>query len=105
MQALVAYWFARTRRISGLNTRRVVLASFVIALVLSRFFVALWRNSGDEYGYFYLAKTLSLGRLWNPPAPDADLFETYWIFEKLGKRLSQYPPGWSVFLVPFVKLG
>jgi hypothetical protein len=63
--------------------------------------VAVWPNSGDEYGYLYIADTLLRGRAWNPPSPSAELFRFNWIFEQAGRRFSQYPPGWSVFLAPF----
>lgn len=60
-------------------------------------------NSGDEYGYNYIADTFLRGRLWNAPvAPELrHVFETYYIADLDGKRASQYPPGWPAVLSLF----
>lgn len=105
VQVGVAAWFARRQRTRLLAPAWIIAISFVIAAVLASIFIAPWPNSSDEYGVTYLADTLRHGRLWNPPAPVADLFDTFWIFEKDGKRVSQYAPGWSVVLIPFRQLG
>jgi hypothetical protein len=83
------------------DVRWVLAVSFSLCVALSFGVVAVWPNSGDEYGYVYIADTLLRGRVWNPPSPSAELFRFNWIFEQAGRRFSQYPPGWSVFLVPF----
>jgi hypothetical protein len=55
-------------------------------------------NSADEYGYIYEADTLLAGRLWNPLAPHHEFFTFLHIFEKNGRWVSEYPPGWSIIL-------
>lgn len=64
-------------------------------------------HSVDEYGYVYLSETLLRGRLWNAPLPDgiADVFTTYYIPTRDGKRFSQYAPGWPALLAAFSTLG
>jgi hypothetical protein len=68
-------------------------ASLVLVWVLRAF-----PNSADEYGYVYEADTLLAGRLWNPLPPHHEFFSFLHIFEKNGKWVSGYPPGWSIIL-------
>ena len=45
-------------------------------------------------------RKLSLpGRLWNPLPPHHEFFSFLLVFEKDGKWVSEYPPGWSIILV------
>lgn len=73
------------------------LISALLALVVFRG----WANSGDEYGYNYVADTLLHGRFWNSPLPDTKLFKTIYIADRDGKLVSQYPPGWPLILAGF----
>jgi Dolichyl-phosphate-mannose-protein mannosyltransferase len=68
-------------------------ASLVVVWVLRAFL-----NSADEYGYIYEAETFLAGRLWNPLPPHHEFFSFLHVFEKDGKWVSEYPPGWSIFL-------
>src|SRR5713226_6010530 len=68
-------------------------ASLIFVWVLRAF-----PNSADEYGYIYEADTLLAGRLWNPLPPHHEFFSFLHIFEKNGKWVSEYPPGWSIIL-------
>jgi hypothetical protein len=96
---------ARTARATSLPARWLAPATFLATLAVQFLSTAWWPNSGDEYGYLFLADTLLHGRLYNPPAPVPDLFGFNWIFTVDGKRFSQYPPGFSALLVPFLALG
>ncbi len=73
----------------------------ICAALLAYLVAAIWPNSGDEYGYVYLADTLLHGRFYNPPPPMPDLFNFFWIGMHDGKSASQYPPGWPAFLALF----
>jgi len=64
-------------------------ASLLLVWVLRAF-----PNSADEYGYIYEAETLLAGRLWNPLPPHSEFFTFLHIFEKDGKWVREYPPGW-----------
>lgn len=68
-------------------------ASLLLVWVLRAF-----PNSADEYGYIYEAETFLAGRLWNPLPPHHEFFSFLHIFEKDGKWVSEYPPGWSIVL-------
>ncbi len=94
---------ARLRRVPGPGA--VLAAVLVLTVVLALCSAGVWLNTGDEYGYRYLADTLLKGRLWNPLSPQSDLFKFNWIYDFGGKRFSQYPPGWSAVLAVFVRLG
>jgi hypothetical protein len=76
---------------------------FILSVSISQWVLAAWPNSGDEYGYNYLADTLMHGRLWNPSVPPEmrDLLDTSYIGDRDGKRVSQYPPGWPAVLAAF----
>ena len=66
---------------------------------------AAWPNSGDEYGYSYLADTLLRGRLWNPAPPAAPLFATWHIPTIDGKTFAYYAPGWPAVIALFKSIG
>jgi len=92
------------RKVTALGSTRAILAAgFVLAVVIAYGVLQAFPSSADEYGYNYLADTLRHGRLWNPPLPrgDHDLLWTFYIPVKLGRRFSQYPPGWPAMLALF----
>jgi hypothetical protein len=105
LQTAIAYVLATRRLIPEPEPRFVVAAAFVISLVLALTTVSIWPNSGDEYGYIYMAETFLHGRLWNAVSPIPELFDFFWIFDKDGIRISQYAPGWPLILAPFVAVG
>ena len=84
----------------------LILGAFFVAALLAQFALEAFPSSGDEYGYVYLADTLLHGRLWNPGRPAAlhDVFQTMYIADRDGRRLSQYPPGWPAVLAGFLAL-
>ena len=82
----------------------IIAGSVLVSLVLAVIILSANAVSADEYGYRYLAETLLRGRLWNAPSPPDlhDVMQTFYVPDKLGKRLSQYPPAWPLVLAPFV---
>ena len=80
---------------------------FLLTVLLAQFAMEAFPNSGDEYGYNYIAETFLHGRLWNQPHPGPlrDVLETFYIAERDGKRVSQYPPGWPAVLAAFKLAG
>ena len=81
-----------------------IVLCFILTVLIMQFAVQGFANSGDEFGYNYLADTILKGRVWNPSMPQAALhnvFETYYIGDHDGKRASQYPPGWPALLAVF----
>jgi hypothetical protein len=81
----------------------VAAAGFLLSALIALIALQAFPNSGDEYGYNYLASTFLHGRLWNQPWPAdlQDVFRTYYIADLDGKRVSQYPPGWPGVLALF----
>ncbi len=81
----------------------IVFGSMAVSLALAQVILSAHAVSADEYGYRYLAETLTRGRLWNAASPRAvhDVVQTFYVPDKLGKRLSQYPPAWPLLLAPF----
>ena len=76
----------------------IIGASFAASLVLV-WVLRAFPNSADEYGYIYEAETFLAGRLWNPLPPHHEFFSFLHVFEKDGKWVSEYPPGWPIILV------
>jgi hypothetical protein len=100
--SLAVIRLARADRVRFAKDFWIVPVAFALAWMIGRLFLVSWPNSGDEYGYEFLAHTLLQGRLWNPPPPVPDLFEFWHIFVRNGKFFSQYAPGWPAFLAPFL---
>jgi hypothetical protein len=75
----------------------IIGASFAASLLLV-WVLRAFPNSADEYGYIYEAETFLAGRLWNPLPPHHEFFSFLHVFEKDGKWVSEYPPGWSIIL-------
>jgi hypothetical protein len=92
---------ARRAWVSYIPAAVVIAATFFATVALAYTAAAIWPNSGDEYGYLYVARTLLHWRTYNPPPPVPDLFDFYWIVIRDGKMASQYPPGWPAVLSPF----
>jgi len=84
---------ARTRLIAF----TIILFSFAGTLAVV-WILRAFPNSADEYGYLYEADTFLARRLWNPLPPHHEFFSFLHIFEKNGKWVSEYPPGWSLIL-------
>src|SRR3954452_6201182 len=82
----------------------VVLCSFTLSL-LAVWALRAFPNSGDEYNYVFEAQTFLAGRLWNPLLPGHEFFSFWHIFEKDGKWVSQYSPGWPLLLAGFKLTG
>src|SRR6266566_4476890 len=90
-------------RLLILAAERRAAASFIIGTSFAATLLFVWvlrafPNSADEYGYIYEAETFLAGRLWNPLPPHHEFFSFLHIFEKDGKWVSAYPPGWSIIL-------
>ncbi len=79
----------------------IIGGAVLLSALLAYGAAAVWPNSGDEYGYLYLADTLLHGRFYNPLPPVQGLFDFFWIGMHDGKSASQYPPGWPVVLAAF----
>ena len=96
---------ARTSLVHGFHARWLLPCVLLAVLAVQIIAVAWWPNSGDEYGYAFLARTLLHGRFYNPPPPMPELFRFNWIFVRDGKWFSQYPPGFPALLAPFLAVG
>ncbi len=106
---LLVAWFAlsgRSRPVPENTDYALVIASGLLCIALAVFAFQAFSASADEYGYNYLANTLTHGRLWNTPDPPAlsPYMRTLYVAEQEGKRVSQYPPGWPAVLAAFSRL-
>jgi hypothetical protein len=100
----ILLWAGRRARAGGpaIPLGATIAITEVACVVLAYLCASVWPNSGDEYGYLYLARTLEHGRVFNPPPPvDGGLFDMFWIGVHDGRSASQYAPGWSAILLPF----
>ncbi len=103
--AALILWLATRARPAAPGIRTVVAIALVASIAIAFGVAAFWPNSADEYGYVYLARTLLAGRTYVPAPPGGDLFVFYWSAVGEGKMASQYAPGWSVLLAPFLAAG
>jgi hypothetical protein len=85
---------------------KLVLACLALLalLLVARFVLDAFPNSGDEYAYLLQAQTYAQGRLWVDPPPLTDAFALERIQVRNGMWLSQYAPGWALVLTPAVLL-
>jgi hypothetical protein len=84
----------------------VVMAATLAALLLiARFALDRFPNSGDEYAYILQAQTYAGGRLWAPAPPLPEYFRLERYFAKDGIWISPYQPGWALVLAPFAAVG
>lgn len=82
------------------------IAAAVLGGVLISFLVLRgFPNSADEFGYLFASETLRNGRLWNSLHPLQDFFHFFYLFEREGKWVSQYAPGWPSVLAAGYWLG
>ena len=90
--------------LAGLSPAAIIAFAFLVSLALAFLTFSAHAITADEFGYRYLAETLLQGRLWNAPTPHQlhDTMLTFYIPDKAGKRLSQYPPAWPLALAPFI---
>ena len=77
----------------------------VAASLLAVWALRTFPYSADEYNYVFEAETFLRGRLWNPLLPGHEFFSFYWIVEKAGKWVSDFPPGWPLLLAGAHLLG
>jgi hypothetical protein len=83
-----------------------LVAFVILALIFCVWALRAFPNSGDEYTYLFQADTLLAGRLWNHLDPLHQYFSLWCVFEKDGKWVGSYTPGWPLILagVKFVAL-
>ena len=86
---------------------KIILAClfFLALLLVAKFVLDAFPNSGDEYAYLLQAQSYAQGRLWVDPPPLADAFGLERFQVKNGMWLSQYPPGWALILTPAALFG
>ena len=86
-----------------------VVALLVLALaafmIVARYVLDAFPNSGDEIAYVLQAQTYAQGRLWAAPPPLPEAFQQFHFFVKGDKWVSEYAPGWAMALAPAVVFG
>jgi hypothetical protein len=59
-------------------------------------------GGADEWGYTFQAAVFAKGHAY-ALSPRCDTYlENFYVYDWLGRRFSQYTPGWPMFMVPFV---
>ncbi len=94
--------------LGGMSKRAQMLLACVALLALllvAKFVLDAFPNSGDEYAYLLQAQSYAHGRLWVDPPPFADAFALERFQVRNGMWLSQYPPGWALILTPAALFG
>ncbi len=93
----------------GRKTGSVALILFALTLplyaTLEWFAFQRFPFTPDEFAYLFQAKVLASGHLTAACHPLQKFFTSAFIAEWRGRRFSIMPPGWSFFLVPWVRMG
>lgn len=82
----------------------VSLLIFGMLILINRFILHSFMNSGDEHSCYFMAQYLSAGKLWATPPELGKFFEVTHIGIKEGKWFSVYPPGWPLVWAAGLKL-
>lgn len=82
-----------------------VALSTILFIVVARWVLDAFPNSGDEIAYVMQGQTYAEWRLWADPPPLAEAFRQFRFFDIGDKWVSQYPPGWPMVLAPAIALG
>jgi hypothetical protein len=61
-------------------------------------------DSADEWAYTFQAALYAKLRAYEVQPPCYEAFRAFWVFEHDGRVFSQYLPGWSIFMAPFLAL-
>jgi hypothetical protein len=87
------------------TARRDDVLLFLFAVVAATI-VSIWvlqraDGSADEWAYTFQAYVFAKGHLYAPSPPCEPAFQSFYVFETLGREFSQYTPGWPLFMAPF----
>ena len=82
-----------------------VLVAMSVFVIVARYVLEAFPNSGDELAYVLQARTYAQGRLWVEVPPSAEAFRQYHFLFLGSKWVSQYAPGWAAILTPAAALG
>jgi hypothetical protein len=59
-------------------------------------------GGADEWGYTFQAAVFAKGRIYGQSPRCVTYLENFYVYDWMGRRFSQYTPGWPLFMVPFV---
>lgn len=82
-----------------------VLLAMAAFIIVARYVLNAFPNSGDEFAYVMQAQTYAQGRLWLDPPPLVEAFRSFRFFDVGDKWVSQYSPGWAMLMAPAGALG
>jgi len=92
------------RRFGLLAVFAFALLAMTSFIIVAKFVLDAFPNSGDEVAYIMQAQTYAQGRLWVVTPPLIDAFRQYRFFDVGDKWVSQYAPGWAMMLTPMTVL-
>ncbi len=75
-------------------------ATFTSIYVLSRA-----DGSADEWAYTWQASAFARLHLYALAPPCESAFQSFFVFESVGRQFSEYTPGWPLFMTPFALFG
>jgi hypothetical protein len=81
----------------------VVFAVATILTALVGAFILHKRDgSADEWAYTYQAAVFAKGHAYATSPRCEPYLDSFYVYETSGRLFSQYPPGWPLFITPFV---
>ncbi len=82
-----------------------VAGTAVVGIAISSIVLLHFPNSADEYAYVFQAETYAGGRLWEDAHPLHRFVRFMHDKDIDGKWVSRFPPGWPLFMAPFLAVG
>jgi len=73
--------------------------------ILSRYSLTYYPNTGDEFALYFQADIFSNFQLTADAPPVANIFDTHYVDIKNGKWFGQYPPVYSLMILPGLWIG
>jgi hypothetical protein len=81
-----------------------IVATFFAALT-SIYVLSRADGSADEWAYTWQASVFARLHTYAMAPPCESAFQSFYVFESVGKQFSQYTPGWPLFMTPFALFG
>ncbi|HTQ45495.1 MAG TPA: hypothetical protein VMI75_22205 [Polyangiaceae bacterium] len=86
----------------ALHDAVVFVAATVIAALVCLCVLHKRDGSADEWAYTFQAAVLAKGHAFAASPRCEPYLESFYVYERSGRLFSQYPPGWPLFITPFV---
>jgi hypothetical protein len=77
----------------------------LVAIIVATYVLSRADGSADEWAYTWQAATFARLHAYAMAPPCESAFQSFYVFESMGRQFSQYTPGWPLFMTPFALFG